>query len=118
MVFPEGRDPIIPCAAHSPPRNGGGAPEHGKKNAVSIYESLDVYTEARFPYMEQVLAAYNSGLTSYRSQDFKVAATQFEKALNLHPSDSLSKLYRERCTHFLTTPPPEDWDGVWTMTTK
>jgi adenylate cyclase len=90
----------------------------GKENAVSIYESLDVYPEARFPYMEQVLAAYNSGLNHYRGQDFKDAATQFEKALNLHPADSLSKLYRDRCTHFLATPPPEDWDGVWTMTTK
>ncbi len=90
----------------------------GKENAVSIYESLDVYPEARFPYMEQVLTAYNSGLTHYRTQDFKEAVTQFEKALNLHPGDSLSKLYRDRCTHFLATPPPEDWDGVWTMTTK
>jgi adenylate cyclase len=90
----------------------------GKANAVSVYESLDIYPEARFPHMAQVVGAYEAGLSQYRGRDFKDAVLSFEKALNLHPADTLSKLYLDRCHHFLATPPPDDWDGIWVMKTK
>jgi adenylate cyclase len=90
----------------------------GKANAVTIYETLDVYPEALFPHMPQVLKAYEEGVQHYRKQDFKDSRTSFEKALNLNPHDALSRLYLDRVKHFIAEPPPSDWDGIWTMMTK
>ena len=29
-----------------------------------------------------------------------------------------SKVFIERCKHFIVNPPESDWDGVWKMSTK
>ena len=43
---------------------------------------------------------------------------EFGEVLNYHPADKPSKLYIERCQHFIAEPPPEDWNGVWVMESK
>ena len=90
----------------------------GKENAVSMFEALDIYPEGAFPNLDLVVPVYDKGLAAYRGRDFKDALSKFEQALNLHPGDSVSRLYRERCLHFIESPPPEDWDGVYRMKTK
>ena len=42
----------------------------------------------------------------------------FEKALALDPEDGPSAEYLKRSRIFKENPPPENWDGVFTMTTK
>jgi adenylate cyclase len=42
----------------------------------------------------------------------------FRKVLEVRPGDPPSKLYLERCVELQKEPPPEDWDGVCTMTRK
>jgi adenylate cyclase len=32
--------------------------------------------------------------------------------------DKAAILHLKRCQHFLQEPPPDDWDGVWTLTEK
>ena len=90
----------------------------GKEEAVSMYEAMDAYSDGAFPHMDAVLDAYNGGLQLYRSKDFLGAQKSFEKALNIHPGDALSRLYVDRCVHFQALPPPDDWDGTWVMKTK
>ncbi|MCC5815879.1 MAG: tetratricopeptide repeat protein [Leptospira sp.] len=68
--------------------------------------------------MNKVLEFYNSGLALYKKKQFEEAIAEFKKALEVHPEDGPSQLYIERCETFIKTPPPEDWDGVYTMTTK
>jgi hypothetical protein len=34
------------------------------------------------------------------------------------PDDGAAREYQHRCEEFCTTPPPGDWDGVYTMKTK
>ena len=29
-----------------------------------------------------------------------------------------SRIYIPRCEHYLSNPPGDDWDGVWTLTSK
>lgn len=70
------------------------------------------------PEMKQVLEYYNAGLALYKKRQFAEAKAQFEKALSIKPDDGPSKLYVERCEHFIKNPPPPDWDGVFVMTTK
>ena len=68
--------------------------------------------------MQQVLELYNEALNLYKERKFKEAMDKFNKALEIKPDDGPSKLYVERCEIFLENPPGEDWDGVFTMTTK
>ena len=68
--------------------------------------------------MNQVLEFYNEGLALYKKKQFHEAIRQFQKALEMKPKDGPSILYIERCEVFIQNPPPEDWDGVYTMTTK
>lgn len=67
---------------------------------------------------EEVLRLYNAGLDAYKMRKWDEAKDCFEKALKVDPYDGPSKLYLERCKQYKVTPPPDDWDGVFTMTTK
>ena len=67
---------------------------------------------------EELLKYYNLGLTAYKQRKWDDAIRAFEMALKLYPGDGPSGLYLERSKTFKETPPPEDWDGVYVMTTK
>lgn len=68
--------------------------------------------------MTAVLENYNTGLELYKAKKFVEAKSFFQKALESIPEDGPSKLYVERCDQLIATPPPDNWDGVFTMTTK
>ena len=65
-----------------------------------------------------MLQYYNEGLRLYKSMKFKEALNTFKKALQYEPEDGPTKLYISRCIELSKNPPPPDWDGVFTMTTK
>jgi adenylate cyclase len=90
----------------------------GKHEPVAIYEAMDHLSEATFPNISQAVERYADGIRLYRERAFKDARTRFLATLALNPADRPSRLYVERCEHFIETPPPSDWDGVWTMTSK
>lgn len=61
---------------------------------------------------------YTDGLYAYRNQDWGKAGSFFKAALELTPDDGPSKTMLLRCNEYKITPPPEDWDGSFTMKTK
>jgi adenylate cyclase len=67
---------------------------------------------------QEVVKHYNDGLVAYKQRKWDEAIRAFDMALKIDPNDGPSKLYLERATDYKKTPPPEDWDGVYTMTTK
>ncbi|HOP28077.1 MAG TPA: tetratricopeptide repeat protein [Spirochaetota bacterium] len=67
---------------------------------------------------EELLKYYNLGLTAYKQRKWDEAITSFEMALKIIPGDGPSELYLERSRAFKETPPPDDWDGVYVMTSK
>lgn len=67
---------------------------------------------------EEVLRYYNLGLASYKQRKWDEAMRSFEQALKIDPKDGPSELYLNRAKQFKEIPPPADWDGVFTMTTK
>jgi adenylate cyclase len=89
----------------------------GKQKPVIMYEILDHFDIPTFPKMEEVLTHFRDGIGLYRDRKWAEAVGRFERAIKLHP-DHLSQVFIDRCTHFQTSPPPPDWDGVWTMTSK
>ena len=89
----------------------------GKKKPTSVYE-LMAKTGELDQKGQNLLELSTSGVEAYRKRDFQTAFSNFEKALTIFPDDGPSKVYLERCSQYLITPPANDWDGVFTMTTK
>ena len=88
----------------------------GKLEPVTIYEPV-AETAQLDPRRQQQLQEWDSVLAHYRRQEWDVA----EKRLNalLREEDRpLYRLYLQRIAQFRETPPPADWDGVYTYTTK
>jgi adenylate cyclase len=75
----------------------------GKNKAIKVYE------------LGNQNAVYEKALAEYRSKNFTAAAQTLDA---LSKTDSAAKVLKERCDHYLKNPPPSDWDGVWTFTTK
>ncbi len=67
---------------------------------------------------EELLKYYNLGLAAYKQRKWDEAMQAFEKALKIDPDDGPSNVYLERAKLYRETPPPDDWDGVFIMTTK
>ncbi len=66
----------------------------------------------------KALEAFAEGRKLYKLMRFDEATKAFARALEADPSDNPSKVYLERCEYCLKNPPSEDWDGVFTMTSK
>lgn len=64
------------------------------------------------------LERFAKGRKLYKLMQFEEARQEFLAALKADSDDSPSRVYADRCTWYLENPPPEDWDGVFTMTTK
>lgn len=67
---------------------------------------------------EEVLKYYNMGLSAYKQRKWDEAIKYFELALQIDPNDGPSEVYLNRSKNYKQNPPPPDWDGVYTMTTK
>ncbi|MDY6968200.1 MAG: tetratricopeptide repeat protein [Spirochaetota bacterium] len=67
---------------------------------------------------EELLKYYNLGLTAYKQRKWIESCNAFEKALEIDPDDGPSAVYLNRAKSYQEHPPPDDWDGVFEMTTK
>ena len=90
----------------------------GKSEPVLIHELLDFMPPTFFPDRDLVIERYQYGLDAYRNRAWSTAVDHFQAALMMHPQDRLSSIYLERCSFFLDNEPPDDWDGIWRMTSK
>lgn len=59
------------------------------------------------------LQRYAQGLEAYRARRFADAQTIFKALVVEQPDDKLLERYVARCAVYLVTPPPENWDGVF-----
>ncbi len=89
----------------------------GKTEPVGVYEVLDYHNDETFPNLMDTLGHFGEAIKKYRSGDWDVAIKKFNEALAANPLDALSHTYIERCEH-LKASPPDDWNGIWVMTSK
>lgn len=87
----------------------------GMQTPVAIYEVLDHCTEESFPRLDVVLPAFADGIARFRRRDWQGASASFGEAIAACPADRPSRLYLERCEIYRLDPPPQSWDGVWTL---
>jgi adenylate cyclase len=89
----------------------------GKTEPVKIFEVLDYHTPETFPNLMDNVGYFNEAIRNYRMGEWDKAVAKFNDALAANTSDELAKTYIARCEQ-LKADPPEDWDGVWVMTSK
>ena len=90
----------------------------GKQQGVSIYELIGDRSLPLTPKTLQFLTLYKKGRLAYLNRDFQEAITYFQNAGEIRPSDRAVEIYIERSLNYLKNPPPKNWDGIFTMTTK
>jgi adenylate cyclase len=88
----------------------------GKDFPVAVHESLDHCSGD--PRIGEMLGAYGKGLAAYRGREWSEAERAFRLAAEAMPGDGPSSMYINRCQQFAKSPPPADWDGVWSLTAK
>jgi adenylate cyclase len=89
----------------------------GKILPVKIYELI---AEEIVPNQSiaETLKWFKEGYENYHLKAWQKGLDAFAKALDINPTDEVSKLYIQRCQNYIVTPPPESWDGVFVMKTK
>ncbi len=87
----------------------------GMQRPVSLNEVLEHHTAETFPHMDEVIFAFAEAVAHYRDRNWDQAIRLFSEVLRANPADRPSSLYLERCEIYRKTPPPANWDGVWSL---
>lgn len=90
----------------------------GKTQPVSIYELVGFHDDQLSDAKKWVIDYYHKGREYYINHKFALALNQFAKVLQIDSHNKAAKLHMQRCQHFFSHPPEEDWDGVWDLKTK
>jgi len=89
----------------------------GKDEPIKVFELLG--RKGELPdYMTDMLRKYQEGLELFHARDWKGARTAFKAGVKIVQDDGPSNTYIERCSEFIDTPPPKNWDGVYKMKAK
>lgn len=89
----------------------------GKNEPVAIFEPIghknDIDKETK-----SELSIYKQALKSFRAQNWDKAEIDFFNLNRSHPDRFLYQVYLDRVTYYRSNPPGENWDGVFTHTSK
>ncbi|MDD3528244.1 MAG: adenylate/guanylate cyclase domain-containing protein, partial [Gallionellaceae bacterium] len=88
----------------------------GKEVPVTIYEPLGVAAEVDQARLDEA-AGFEAALADYLARRWDAAEAKL-RALNARRPAKLYEVYLGRIEHFRSEPPPADWDGAFTFTTK
>ena len=89
----------------------------GKNEPIAIFEPIGHRDEIDEATTFE-LARYNQALQSFRAQNWDQAETDFFALSQIHPDRFLYQVYLNRVTHYKGHLPNDDWDGVFTHTSK
>ncbi len=90
----------------------------GKTEPVWVYELVGLSENGVSDDMMRVIELFKKGLSHYLKRDWDSAINYFMQVLAIKEDDGPAQRYLERCHFFKENPPAEDWDGVYTQTTK
>ena len=89
----------------------------GKTQPTRIYELVGLPGRVAAD-RAQCLQAFAQGSAKYFARDFSGAVAHFTAALAACPDDQPAQILLARCRQYVQQPPPPDWDGVTTLTSK
>ncbi len=90
----------------------------GKSNPVAVYELVGLRSDKISDQKKRVIEHYHAARQHYLNRKFAFAVAEFATVLEIDHRDKAASLHMERCQHWLRTPPPDQWDGSWTLTEK
>ena len=90
----------------------------GKDRPVAVFEALGHRAGENYAQLAAIIELHEAGISAYRLRQWDKAEAAFARVLAIDPGDGPAKIYRDRVRRYTKTPPPEDWDGVWTMAEK
>ncbi|MBI4383683.1 MAG: adenylate/guanylate cyclase domain-containing protein [Nitrospinae bacterium] len=90
----------------------------GKRKPVKVYQLLGRIGETHGEEFEKLMDLFHNGLRAYQNREWDAAVQWFESALLVRNDDGPAKIYLERCRALRGNPPGDDWDGVYTLTSK
>jgi len=88
----------------------------GKAEPVTIHEAM-AFAGAETVAQRALAAAYGEALAAYQGRQWQRTIDLAEGILR-STEDGPARVLLERARHFMSAPPPPDWDGVWTLTAK
>ncbi len=89
----------------------------GKDEPVEIFEPVGPAESV--PAEEQKrIELYHQALRLFREQKWDLAEMQLVNLHNEEPERKLYEVYIDRIQHYRQSPPGDDWDGVFTHTSK
>ena len=89
----------------------------GKNEPVAIFEPIGHKNDVDKEVTEE-LTAYKQALLNFRAQSLDKAELDFFNLNRLYPNRFLYQVYLDRIAFYRREPPGDDWDGVFTHTSK
>jgi len=89
----------------------------GKELPITMYDTRGLQGEVSEEWAERVVI-FESALKKYRNKDWDGTEDILKQLQKDEPDSGLYQLYRNRVDLFRSSPPPEDWDGVYSHVTK
>ncbi len=89
----------------------------GKHEPVAIFEPVGHKNDLDKSITSE-LSAYRKALMYFRAQDWDKAELDFFNLNRAYPDRFLYQVYLDRIAIYRKDPPGDDWDGVFTHTTK
>lgn len=89
----------------------------GKKEPMRIFEVIG-FAGSVSDADKQFALDYEAALDAYFSREFETAQKLCRALNKKRPDDLATSQLLERIELFLKNPPPEDWNGVWVLTSK
>ncbi|MCK5522582.1 MAG: adenylate/guanylate cyclase domain-containing protein [Thiomargarita sp.] len=89
----------------------------GKVQPVAIFEPVGLHGQIALNVMAEI-AHYEQALEHYQQQHWPLARKKFARLCEEYPERFLYSLYLKRIENFIKNPPGDNWDGIYTFTTK
>ena len=89
----------------------------GKNEPVAIFEPVGHKNDLEKSITSEI-TSYKKALMNFRAQSWDKAEMDFFNLNRSNPERFLYEVYMDRITHYRNEPPGDDWDGVFTFTTK
>jgi len=89
----------------------------GRSEPMRVFELLSL-AGGLSTAQEAARTAFEAALAAYRARDWTAAEAGFKACLDHDRDDRPARVFLERLASLRTTPPVDDWDGVWRLKTK
>jgi adenylate cyclase len=90
----------------------------GKNQAIRIYHPLAHIRQKDFDNAAARTKLWEEAFSLYQNRRWEDALKLYASFSQTQADDLLPALFANRCKTFQTSPPPENWDGATTLSTK